>query len=175
MLPDLIDAAWRGSLPPKPHGRFGTRKPMPLQLRLERMSIPEPNTGCTLWLGSTSNGYGLISIARPGDQRVSNKGPHVIAYELVHGPVPRGFVVDHKCRNTLCINPQHLEAVTQRVNARRSLSPFGKNARKTECLRGHPLSGDNLYVTPSGRRQCQTCRHMHSANHAKKRRPPCHT
>ncbi len=131
--------------------------PLPLAVRIDRLSIPEPNSGCHLWLGVVSAGYGLIEV--PGGTREARRcrGAHVVAYELKFGPIPAGLQVDHKCRTTICVNPSHLEAVTSRVNHQRGNSAASRNMRKTMCHRGHLLDGTNLYVTPDGRRQCRAC------------------
>lgn len=44
---------------------------------------------------------------------------HRVAYELINGEIPSGLVIDHLCRTRHCINPDHLEAVTQKENVRR--------------------------------------------------------
>jgi hypothetical protein len=74
---------------------------------------------------------------------------HVVAYEEAVGLVPAGLELDHLCRQTLCVNPVHVEPVTHRENMRRA---YGDT-----CKRGHALSGENLYVLPDGRRRCRTC------------------
>lgn len=52
---------------------------------------------------------------------------HVMSYEAHNGPVPNGLEVDHLCHNKLCVNPEHLEAVTHKVNCqrRRNSGPRG--------------------------------------------------
>lgn len=61
------------------------------------------------------------------------------------------------CCNPACVNPEHLEVVTDRVNILRGTGTAARNARKTHCKRGHPLSGDNLIVEKSRKRQCHKC------------------
>lgn len=113
---------------------------------------PEPNSGCWLWTGArTLNGYGFISY------HGRNEMAHRIAYGLFVGPIPEGKTLDHLCRQRACINPKHLEPVTLRENVLRNTSLVAANAVKTHCLRGHPLSGDNLY-TGGGQRACRACR-----------------
>lgn len=121
--------------------------------RLEKHSIPEPNSGCVLWLGHVNgNGYGQISV---GKRR--KLAAHRAAYEHRFGSVPEGHVLDHLCRVRSCINPEHLEAVTTRENILRGISPSALRAKQTHCVHGHPLSGDNLRISALGQRQCREC------------------
>lgn len=71
--------------------------------------------------------------------------------------IPTGMQVDHLCRNRRCVNPDHLEVVTPQENSRRSLSPWGINARKTHCKRGHLFDQANTLWTKSGKRSCRAC------------------
>ena len=80
-----------------------------------------------------------------------------IAYEECVGPIPKGLTIDHLCKNTCCVNPRHLEAVTQTVNTLRGDGPCAKNLRKTHCKHGHELSGKNLRMRQTGGRACRTC------------------
>ena len=86
---------------------------------------------------------------------------HREAYILEFGPIPDDLVIDHKCRFTLCVNPYHLEPVTQAENVLRGESIMANNARKTHCSKGHALTDDNVRLVQqkSGNfaRQCILC------------------
>lgn len=109
-----------------------------------------PN-GCWLWTASTNlQGYGQFFDGK-------TVLAHRFAYERLVGPIPEGLVTDHLCRTPLCVNPAHLEPVTQRENMLRGETVIAANARKTHCKRGHPLSGENLVIDGQGWRQCRIC------------------
>lgn len=111
---------------------------------------------CWEWCGTVDrDGYGEISLGR---KREGKARAHRAMYELEAGPVPDGMVLDHLCRNRGCVNPEHLEPVTNRENILRGEGVAAVNARKTHCLREHPLSGANLWVNRRGQRQCRTCK-----------------
>ncbi len=124
---------------------------------------------CWEWQGHTDTaGYG--SMDTPALRRVVGNlySAHKIAYVLLIGPVPEGLTLDHLCRNIVCCNPSHLEPVTNVVNVMRGNGWGAINARKTECKRGHPLSGDNIYLATkknkSGstyvNRNCRACQRV---------------
>ena len=79
------------------------------------------------------------------------------AYRAMVGEIPGGLVLDHLCRNVLCVNPSHLEPVTNRENILRGVGITAQNAQKTQCKWGHPFSGENLFVRPDGERMCRAC------------------
>jgi hypothetical protein len=119
--------------------------------------------GCLIWQrAKCPDGYGRVK--QGGVSRLV----HVVVYEQANGPVPEGMEIDHTCRKRLCINIEHLEAVTHLVNTLRGVGPTAKNARKTHCPRGHSLSGSNLYRHPSGRRRCRTCTTEHQRARVKR-------
>lgn len=112
-----------------------------------------PVTGCHIYFGvKSSNGYGSIK----ADGRTVST--HRLSYEMARGGVPEGLVIDHLCWNRACVNPDHMEAVTQKVNLRRGFSAQSDNAKKTHCVRGHPFSGDNLHIDKRGSRICRECK-----------------
>ncbi len=112
-------------------------------------------TPCWLWLASTSNGYGQISV--DGHDRQA----HRVAYEMLVGPIPQGLQLDHLCRTQICVNPEHTEPVTQRVNILRGVGITAQAALKTECPQGHPYDEANTYVAPDGARACRICKSVH--------------
>lgn len=113
---------------------------------------PEPMTGCWIWAAATSaGGYGTFTVHN------RTVRAHRLAYERLVGPIPDGLQVDHLCRVRRCVNPNHLEPVTQRENLMRGEGSPAQNARKTHRKRGHLLAGDNLFIKPQGWRQCRIC------------------
>jgi HNH endonuclease len=117
-------------------------------------AIEPDESGCWLWSGDHFvDGYARMRVG--GGQQI---GVHRLAYELLVAPIPAGFHIDHLCRVKGCINPDHLEAVTQRVNTLRGEGPTAVNARKQACVHGHPFTPENIYWGSDGYRRCQTCR-----------------
>lgn len=114
--------------------------------RFDQKWMPEPNSGCHLWLGALSAGYG--SFERSNSKKCIKA--HVWAWTRLHGPVPDGFELDHKCRVKSYVNPAHLEPVTHQENTRRGVF-------KTHCPQGHELTPDNLRAHKLGHRQCKRC------------------
>lgn len=131
--------------------------------------------GCWQWTGYIApNGYGqFIAHTDEKSQVRRTLWAHRAAFVMVRGVVGDGLYLDHLCRNRSCVNPAHLEPVSARENLLRGKTLASQNARKTECHRGHPLSGENLYV--SGRsRMCRVCRAEATRRHDAKRRQKRH-
>lgn len=97
------------------------------------------------------NGYGRFQVNRIGIRA------HRYSYELVMGKIPKGLVIDHLCRNPKCVNPKHLEAVTNKENILRGNGVAAINSVKTKCIHGHELLGNNLIVQKNGKRNCKEC------------------
>ena len=128
----------------------------------------QPTGFCWDWIArTTKDGYGLFHVDRFGHTRVA----HRIAYTLLVGEIPEGLELDHLCRNKACVNPDHLEPVTQQVNRDRvpfvnlpgGLPPWvvsGKNVTGF-CKHGHEYTDENTYVYPDGRTECRTCKRGH--------------
>lgn len=113
--------------------------------------VSKDPTGCWLWTGSLDTpGYGTVG----SDSR--KWLAHRVAYRLFVGPIPDGLTIDHLCRVRHCVNPDHLEPVTNAENIRRGMSPSAINARKTHCTHGHEFTPENTRITPQGRK-CRIC------------------
>lgn len=120
--------------------------PADLPDRLAEKIEVEPD-GCWIWTASLRVGYGQV---RDG---LRVRGAHVVVFELLVGPIAPRLQLDHLCRVRRCVNPAHLEQVTQAENIRRGDAPAARLARRTECLRGHPFIGRRA----TGRRSCGIC------------------
>lgn len=109
---------------------------------------------CWPWTGPAgTGGYGKATMPRKG-----GRNAHRVAWYWTHGETdPTGLDIDHLCRNRICCNPAHLEAVTPQENNRRSTSPSAVNLTKTHCPRGHAYDETNTHITPQGQRRCRTC------------------
>jgi hypothetical protein len=120
----------------------------------------EDENGCWLWQGATRpDGYfQIMEIGR------ALKPGHRVAYEYFRAEIPAGLVLDHLCFVRHCVNPWHLEPVTQYVNVHRSDSPWALNARKTHCNAGHEFTPENTYMRAGGR-SCRECRNEASRRH----------
>ena len=128
----------------------------------------EKTDGCWLWRGNLASGYGHFSLTH--DKSVK---AHRFSYEVAVGEIPPGMTIDHVrargCVSRACVNPQHLEAVTARTNTLRGDGVTAVNARKTVCIRGHKLEGDNVYLYRN-LRACRTCKRADARRSATRRR-----
>ena len=109
----------------------------------------EVEGSCWEWpKAKTHDGYGRAA---------GGKMAHRVIYELMVYKLPKELTLDHLCRNRACVNPAHLEPVLNRTNILRGEAPPAINSRKTHCIHGHPLSGNNLSYTKEGKRRCREC------------------
>jgi hypothetical protein len=123
--------------------------------RFEVKYIPEPNSGCWLWTAALNHaGYGKIGI---GSRHEGPELAHRVSWKLYRGEIPKGLTLDHLCRVRCCVNPDHLEPVTIRVNSHRGNTLTGINSRKTHCPRGHPYDRVLKGGPQKGRRSCVVC------------------
>lgn len=117
--------------------------------------VEKTDTGCWNAARLDSKGYGKLW---DGEKY---QLAHRVSYELISGSIPDGLDLDHLCRNPACVNPDHLEPVTRRVNLLRGEGFAGVNARKTHCNRGHEFTPENTRMQHRKRglpgRRCKTC------------------
>jgi len=124
-------------------------------------------SGCLVWTGTLFNGYGRVTFH---GKRTS---VHRVLWEHVHGLIPPHLQIDHLCRVRRCGNVEHLELVTSRENTLRGEGFAARQARQTHCLRGHELSGANVYPPSPNqpvKRSCRTCHLARQHRYAAQRR-----
>ncbi len=127
----------------------------PIEDRLKDKAKLNPETHCIEWQGALDRyGYGKIN----GGKDMPNESlAHRAAFRCWSGDIPEGCDIDHRCQNTRCINPSHLQAIPRRVHVK--YADYKKNNRnrlKTHCHRGHPFDDSNTLIS-SSKRYCRAC------------------
>jgi hypothetical protein len=138
------------------------RNPVPIAERFWTKVDRRGDAECWMWIGATNRGAKMRGgpYGKLGDEWPSRKTvlAHRVSYEMAKGEIPAGHQVDHRCRNSLCVNPQHLEAVLPHLNNERSSSPTAANIAKTHCPQGHEYTVENTgYRKRDLYRYCRTC------------------
>jgi hypothetical protein len=109
------------------------------------MSKVDKTDSCWIYTGQIDNGYG----------RFWYKGKGILAhrwiYEYLFSPIPPKMQIDHLCRNRSCVNPQHLEVVSNTEQQKR------KSLAQTHCKNGHEFTEENIYLYKN-KRNCIMCR-----------------
>ena len=122
--------------------------------RVERRSDDE----CWTWRGG---------ISRQGYGKFGGRLAHRDSYMKLVGPIPQGLQLDHLCRNRACVNPKHLEPVTNAVNCQRAV----RDRVGDICKNGHRFSATSA-LDVNGYRRCRKCESERSkAYRSRKARP----
>ena len=120
--------------------------------------------GCWVWTAALNNeGYAAFTM---GGRSLA----HRIAYEELVGPIPEGMVLDHVCRTRSCVNPAHLEPVTQSENLLRGNTANARKSAQLSCIHGHEFTDENTYIKPNGTRACRECDRTRSREYQRRRR-----
>lgn len=124
-----------------------------LPIRIQSRINVDAN-GCWIWDAVRVDGYTQVSFK--GNKWLA----HRLTYTLLVGAIPPGLQVDHLCRITRCVNPDHLEAVSPLENTQRSMG----NNSKTHCPRGHEYTDENtMNYGDRLHRECRTCKYKRNA------------
>ena len=124
------------------------RLPRPWLERLEAFVVPEPNSGCHLWIGSGTGGYGRMRLGSRGIDRHSHL-THRLVWELHHGPIPDGVKVLHRCDTPACVNVRHLFLGTMKDNSE-DMMRKGRNHG-----RGHRLTAEQIQAIRQAKGTCR--------------------
>lgn len=160
-----FEQKWKGKeLKPLKDRRTGGSLPE-ITIKKVPCTVPGLKGMCHEWTGYIRpDGYGSLSY-KGKPTRV-----HCYVWEVKHGPIPKGLVIDHQCRNPACCNLKHLRLVTRQVNSTENVqgATWQKNASKTHCKRGHKFTEKNTYITPAGSRRCQKCKRIHNRRYTQR-------
>lgn len=128
---------------------------VPRRIPLHESYAVDPQTGCWNWtVRLDRNGYGVYRWVEGGRRRL--RMAHRWVYEQIVGPLTDDVQLDHLCRNVACVNPEHMDPVTQSVNQYRSANGYGSRDR---CKSGrHDITEPESWMWNSrGKRSCREC------------------
>lgn len=116
---------------------------------LKKITIDENNHW--IWHGAKTGTHGQYGGFQYNGRLQQS---HRAIWQIKIGSIPEGLTIKHKCKITLCQNPDHMELVTRGENSNLGDGPTGLNSRKTGCPYDH---GPYDYISPKGFRACRTC------------------
>ena len=124
----------------------------PLKQQFEERYIPEPMSGCWIWVGNTVKNYGVLSIKN------RRTYAHRVSAHLHNIGDMENKCICHKCDNTLCVNPKHLFIGTTQDNHADMTKKGRGSAKETHCSRGHRFETNARKVVGRAlKRDCRVC------------------
>ena len=135
--------------------------------RFMQKVVVDPS-GCWLWTSTTNGEYGQFGFS------THTVYAHRVSYQHHVGPMPEGYTIDHLCKVKLCVNPEHLEAVTYRENMRRSGSRKATSLYmrpdQTKCGAGlHDWIPENLKKNGTSWK-CRLCHNLRNAEYKERKK-----
>lgn len=128
------------------------------------LQVNKEPSGCWLWKGKTHarnpwrKRYGIFYYPKQEDGSGGRViGAHRTSYILFVGSIPQGYHIHHKCENTLCVNPAHLEAIDPNKHMEVHNHFVVQNKEKQFCPHGHEYTEENTYRNTKGYRYCLIC------------------
>lgn len=154
-----VNARYHSKVTPLPRN-FKVVRPTPEERFFKYVHKTE---ACWEWMGyKCKKGYGRFVLSR----RTQIKA-HRFSWQIINGAIPEGLQLDHLCRNRACVNPAHLEPVTNLENTLRGANFIAVHARKTHCVNGHVFDESNTRVdirNGRSRRVCRECQRIRIKN-----------
>ncbi len=127
--------------------------------------VDDTKSNCWLWTATKNiDGYGMVTI------NSKLRSAHRVSYELFVSEIPNELMIDHLCRTRNCVNPEHMELVTNKENILRGKGIAAINSQKTHCHRGHKFTDDNTFISKIGSRNCRMCLKIRNDARPKKRK-----
>lgn len=112
-----------------------------------------PFTTCWIYTGTILKEYGQISFYCKDENKYRQKAAHRVSYEYFKEPIPEDLVIDHLCKVKCCVNPDHLEPVTDKINILRGNGIASQNSKRLNCSN----CNSEFTVDKKGMRRCDKC------------------
>jgi hypothetical protein len=144
---------------------MSTKGPSPKSTLNRILAAITRKNDCWVWGSGAAHGYSTILLDKELQETIGVKQTtvHRAMYILQNGPIPAHLVVDHLCGVRNCVNPEHLELVTQAENVDRAETATATlNKKKTHCPTGHEYTDVNTHLNKNtNRRTCRSCHRKH--------------